>query len=74
MNATLSTFKSTFTLLDVKRGRAKLRKLLEKPEKVRVPVVIRGYVTGVWSRDDGISQEFEVSGIDLEFGEPEALR
>lgn len=52
------TINSTFALLDVTKGRAKLAKRIEKGE--RIPVIIRGTITGVWGDDDGISQEFEV--------------
>lgn len=54
MNA--ASFKSTFALLDVMKGRAALRKRLAKsgPIKVRVEMT----VDYVWGGDDGTSQEF----------------
>lgn len=61
-------FKSDFAILDVKAGRAALaRRFVERPRlgecppAMRVPVVIHGYVDGVWGDDDGISQEFCVT-------------
>lgn len=51
-------FKSDFALLDVKAGRAKLAKRIAAGE--RIPVVIRGTLHGQWSRDDGVSIEFEI--------------
>lgn len=60
--------KSDFAILDVKIGRAKLARHFEGrpamgecPEKMRVPVVIHGYVDSVWGADDGTSQEFSVT-------------
>ena len=67
---------SDFALLDVKRGRRQLDKMVERngltgaakhdlPE--RIPVVIRGYITHRHGRDDGISQEWgvEVSSVEV---------
>lgn len=61
-------FKSDFAILDVKAGRAKLAKHFADrprmgpcPAKMRVPVVIRGYIDGVWGGDDGVSREFTVT-------------
>lgn len=58
---------SDFALLDVKNGRKKLAKHFKQrprfgecPETMRVPVIIHGYIDGVWGNDDGVSQEFEV--------------
>ena len=58
---------SEFALLDVKNGRKKLAKhfkqrprLGECPETMRVPVIIHGYIDGIWGNDDGVSQEFEI--------------
>lgn len=60
--------KSDFAILDVKTGRAKLNKHFDKrprlgpcPKEMRVPVVIRGYIDGVWGGDDGVSREFSVT-------------
>jgi hypothetical protein len=58
---------SDFALLDVRRGRRQLDKMIERGGKghdlpKRVPVVIRGWITHRHGRDDGVSQEF---GIDV---------
>lgn len=58
---------STFALLDVKRGRRQLDKMIERGGKghdlpERIPVVIRGWITHRHGYDDGESQEF---GIDV---------
>lgn len=59
--------KSDFALLDVKTGRAALRKHFAKrprfggcPPAMRVPVTITGYIDDVWGGDDGVSREFSV--------------
>lgn len=49
---------STFALLDVKRGRAALRKATQQND--RIPVTITGYITGPFGGDDGVSQEFQI--------------
>lgn len=49
--------KSTFALLDVKRGRVALRKALERGEGP-FEVTIKGRITEVFGHDDGESQEF----------------
>lgn len=67
---------SDFALLDVKRGRKQLDRMVEKnglsggrthdlPK--RIPVVIRGWITHRHGRDDGESQEFgiEVSSVEV---------
>lgn len=58
---------SDFALLDVKKGRRPLARhfrdrprMGECPEALRVPVVIHGYIEGVWGGDDGESREFSV--------------
>lgn len=63
----VSKISSEFAILDVKAGRASLRKHFEPrprlgpcPEELRIPVTITGYIGDVWSKDDGTSQEFEV--------------
>lgn len=50
---------SAFAILDVKGTAAGA---LDKriTQGTRIPVVIRGFVSGVWGRYDGISQEFQV--------------
>jgi len=60
---------SNFAILDVKTGRAKLRKLV-KDHKLKIPVTIKGYITGDWSGDDGTSIEFEVQVTSHKLGEP----
>lgn len=59
--------KSNFAILDVKNGRKSLAKHFknrptagECPKEMRIPVIITGYIEGVWGRDDGESQEFSV--------------
>jgi hypothetical protein len=60
--------KSDFALLDVTVGRKKLEKHFQKrvqlgpcaPE-LRIPIVIHGYLDGIWGGDDGISQEFTMT-------------
>lgn len=49
---------SDLALLDIKKGRNKIRKRVEKGEVI--PVVITGYIDTVWSHNDGFSQEFAV--------------
>ncbi len=51
--------KSDFAILDVKGGRAALRKRIEAGEKVHV--VIRGVIDTVHSHDDGTSIEFSLA-------------
>ncbi len=49
---------SNFVLVDVKRGREILAKRLASGER---PLVrIEGRIVGTWSRDDGVSMEFQV--------------
>ena len=67
---------STFALLDVKAGRARLAKEFEPgvdiPVEKRRPVVIYGTIVGRWSQDDGTSQEFTIEVTDVVVGEPGA--
>lgn len=63
MPAQTLTLKSGFALLDVKAGRAKVRAALKKNQKINV--VIRGTLSTAWSRDDGISQEFQIDVTSL---------
>lgn len=49
----MPTFTSDFAILDVKRGRATMRRFVE--DRKLVPVTITGYVDAVHSRDDGTS-------------------
>lgn len=62
---------SDFALLDVKHGRRQLDKLIDKGGNghdlaERIPVVIRGWITGRHGSDDGTSQEFSVEVSDVE--------
>lgn len=64
---------SDFALLDVRRGRRQLDKLIDRggrghdlPE--RIPVVIHGWITGRFGSDDGASQEFNVEVSKVETG------
>jgi len=52
--------KSDFALLDVKLGRRALADEFKKQPRLRIPVTITGFITGVSSRDDGESIEFTV--------------
>lgn len=61
------TITSGFAILDVKNGRNQLFKHFRDrptlgpcPEHMRVPVVIHGFIDGVFGRDDGVSREFTV--------------
>jgi hypothetical protein len=63
----LKTIKSDFAILDVLSGRKTLAKHFDKrsailcPKEDRVYVKIQGYIDGINSEDDGISQEFSVT-------------
>ena len=63
----MKAIKSDFAILDVKAGRAALRKHFAKrpvlgpcPLKFRIPVTIKGYIDDIASDDDGVSCEFSV--------------
>jgi len=47
-----------FALIDVKRGRRSL--LARSRSGERIPVIITGHIVGDYSRDDGVSIEFEI--------------
>lgn len=64
----MATFTSDFAILDVKRGRTTMRKIVESDQ--RIPVTITGYVDHTHSRDDGTSQEFSVQVTGLVTEEP----
>lgn len=66
---------SDFAVLNIKKGRKKLRKVVGNHgwTGVRVPVTITGFVTSTWSQDDGTSIEFEVDVTELLVGEPEKV-
>ena len=64
--------KSDLAILDVKAGRATLRKHIKKIQRGKIGplvVTIRGTISDSWGPDDGISQEFQV---DVESVEVEA--
>lgn len=48
---------SNFAILDVKRGRGRLRQELRKGH---IPVIIHGFIDCEHSKDDGTSQEFTI--------------
>lgn len=67
---------SDFALLDVKRGRRQLDKMVERNGMTGaakhdlpkpIPVVIRGYITHRYGSDDGVSQEWgvDVSSVEV---------
>ena len=60
---------SNFALLDVKRGRKALRKIVAG-HKRKIPVTIKGYIVGDWSADDNTSIEFEVQVTSHKLGNP----
>jgi hypothetical protein len=70
--------KSTFAVLDVKSGRADLAKMFSKrgaySEAKRVPVLIQGYIDGIWSEDDGVSREFSVTVTGVKATAPGLLK
>jgi hypothetical protein len=60
---------STFVILDLKDGRKAVSKIVDD-HKFKIPVTIEGYVTGQWSRDDGVSIEFQVEVTSHKLGKP----
>lgn len=60
--------KCGFAYLDVTRGRAALRRTVERGDEA-VFLALRGRVTAVHGNDDGVSQEFELTVDDLEVGD-----
>lgn len=63
--------KAHCAILDVKHGRKGLLKIVGN-HKHRVPVTLKGYIVGDWSRDDGTSIEFEIDVRSHSLGKPEA--
>lgn len=64
-----------FAIVDVTTGRAALARHFEKrpamglcPEHLRIPIVLRGYLSGQNSRDDGTSIEFTMDVESFEVG------
>ncbi|RWB08799.1 MAG: hypothetical protein EOQ39_18700 [Mesorhizobium sp.] len=51
---------SGFAILDVKSGRDELNAHFSTGSKEKIPVTITGFITDVWSDDDGISREFQI--------------
>lgn len=51
--------KIIFAVVSVRQGRAALRKILVRGEKVRV--VLEGTLDYEWGHDDGIDQEFAMT-------------
>lgn len=58
-----------FAILDVKRGRKRLRKFV-KDHKFKIPVTIEGFIVSEWSGDDGTSIEFEIDVKSHKLGKP----
>ncbi len=56
----MTKIRSGFAVLDVTTGRRKLNKSFESNPRQRIPVVIHGYIDGIYGDDDGISREFNV--------------
>lgn len=67
------TVKADFALVDIKRGRKGLLKIVGDHGH-RVPVTLKGYIVGDWSRDDGTSIEFEIDVREHKLGKPEKHR
>jgi hypothetical protein len=66
----LPNISSEFALIDVKKGRKALAKVVAKG--YRVPFTISGYVQpGPNGRDDGVSIEFCADVTSAQFGKPE---
>lgn len=64
---------SEFALLDVKRGRKTLAKMMPKdgtylPMDQRIPIVIVGFISHQHGCDDGTSIEFGVEVTSVEIG------
>ena len=65
MENTEALIDCTFAILDVKKWRGALCKRVSIDGE-RIPVTITGFITGVISQDDGVSQEFQVDVIRVE--------
>lgn len=70
--ARLAGFKAHFGILSIRQGRAAVRKHLErnmdpktKHTDAPIHVLISADIDGVWSRDDGIDQEFTLTVKDI---------
>lgn len=76
--AKMPEIKSTFALLDVTKGRAKLDRLmppgsLDLTDDMKIPVTIHGYISHRHGSCDGISQEFGIDVETVEIMEPYAM-
>jgi hypothetical protein len=60
---------SEFAMLDVKVGRRGLAQYL-RPQTMRVPVIIRGFIEYPWSDDDGESIDFGIDVTSVKIGKP----
>lgn len=56
---------SDFAILDVKKGRKALDKMMRANPGVRFKIIIAAEIDNTWSDDDGISQEFGLSILAL---------
>lgn len=61
--------KTNFALVDVKSGRGALDKIVRDHE-YKLPITLKGYITGTWSGDDGVSMEFEIDVTNHKLGKP----
>ena len=67
----LPNLSSTFALIDVKKGRQTLSKVVRKG--YRVPFTIKGFIqAGQVGKDDGVSIEFAADVTSATFGKPRA--
>lgn len=58
--------KIKFAIVSIRAGRADIRRRLERGEKIQIS--LEGTLSGVWSRDDGIDQEFSIDVTAHELG------
>ena len=71
---------SDFLLLDIKHGRQQIYNWFRtkadkrKPHTQKIPVTIHGYISDVYSHDDGESREFEVIVTSVECHKPKAIK
>ena len=64
---TTPTLSSSFALIDIKRNRHKLAKIVA--DGYRIPFAISGYIHGI-GNDDGVSIEFAADVEVAHFGQP----
>lgn len=60
---------SDYAWIDVKRGRAMLRNLVQD-HGCSIPITLDGYITEDSSRDDGVSIEFQMDVKKITLGTP----